>query len=205
MVSATHHFLSVGVVQAPCLRNPQLPLLEECRLLLCQSNPLTLYCRIRTPCGLELSWPAREATSQADAWATSGRSCTARIESKILVLMSITGQPPPYKLHCHQQSPHRADGPRELQLTATLAPPGWREMERNCSRAKAPELGFPRPAPGEMQGDRRSARPDQSAVLQRARLCAITCTASQAPISWEQAPYKIVINCRRGDATSWSA
>ena len=42
-------------VQALCLRNPQLPLPQECPLPLGQGNPLTLYCKIRTPCGLELS------------------------------------------------------------------------------------------------------------------------------------------------------
>ena len=66
--SVAEHFRKTGTVnlnpadvllfrdsQALCLRNPQLPLPQECPLPLCQSNPLTLYCRSRTPCGLELS------------------------------------------------------------------------------------------------------------------------------------------------------
>ena len=83
--------------------------------------------------------------------------------------------------------------------------PSGREWNGLQPGQGATELGFPRPAPGEMQSEaaRRAGDPphqsedpppeglgDQGPLAQtnprrpeRARLCAITCTASQAPLA----------------------
>ena len=84
---------------------------------------------------------------------------------------------------------------------------GWQsggEWNGSQSGHGASELGFPRPMPGKMQGKaaRRAGDPSHQSeeprlrvlvvairsprpmrAVQRARLCAITCTASQAPLA----------------------